>query len=95
MSVMSETNEASPANAGSDLERLVRCLRDESEMLEDKFAQDRYMKALLSESANRIERLLHIANEYAVHLPDCEWFDSNDTPCSCGYEKSMAEMFYT
>jgi hypothetical protein len=39
-----------------------------------------------------VELLEHIANTYAVHLPDCEWFDSNDTPCSCGYESAMGEI---
>lgn len=46
----------------SRLERLVMCLRDESEMVQAVCAESRYRKALLAEAAERIECLRDAAN---------------------------------
>ena len=49
------------------------------------------MSDRLARALEYVELLEHIANTYAGHLPDCEWFDRSDTSCSCGYEEVITK----
>lgn len=79
------------ANLRAEVERLrgnAKTLRKEGS---DAKRENADAKEDLVQLQAAAEKLAEALEEYGVHKTNCAWMDHPDRPCTCGYDKALAE----